>query len=180
MQESLWRRNIELKARCADLGAAREAAKQFGAEFFGVLEQRDTYFNVARGRLKLREFGEGRAELIAYARENEAGARASDYRIVRVEDAAAMREALTAALGVIIEVMKRRELWTWKNVRIHLDQVEGLGAFVEFEAVMEADDDDEQGHQRVKQLAGALGIGKADVVGESYCDLLQLKPGRKV
>jgi adenylate cyclase class IV len=64
------RRNIELKARCPDLNAAREAARRLGAEFAGTLEQRDTYFVVPHGRLKLRQTAGHGAELVAYARAN--------------------------------------------------------------------------------------------------------------
>jgi adenylate cyclase, class 2 len=165
-------RNIELKARCADLTAAREASRGLGAEFVGVLDQCDTYFVVPRGRLKLREFGQGGAEIIFYERPNHPAARGSDYRLARVEDGTAMREALSVALGVRGKVRKRRELWMWQGVRIHLDTVEGLGTFVEFEAVMAAGEADEVGHQKLAELRAALGVADGDLVGVSYSDLL--------
>jgi adenylate cyclase class IV len=165
-------RNIELKARCADLTAAREAARELGAEFAGVLDQCDTYFIVPRGRLKLREFGQGGAEIIYYERQNDPAARGSDYRLAPVEDGAAMREALSAALGVRGQVRKRRELWMWQRVRIHLDTVERLGTFIEFEAVMEPEEADEVGHRKLPDLRAALAVADGDLVGVSYSDLL--------
>jgi adenylate cyclase class IV len=166
-------RNIEVKARCTDLTAAREAARSLGAEFAGILEQRDTYFVAVHGRLKLREIAGASAELIAYSRADAAAVRGSDYRLVPVPDPAALRGALAAALGVRSEVFKRRELWLWRGVRIHLDEVQELGTFVELEAVMAAGEPDEAGHRKVAVLRDALGIAEADLIGCSYADLLR-------
>jgi predicted adenylyl cyclase CyaB len=137
-----------------------------------LLNQRDTYFIALQGRLKLRETADGKAELIAYTRGDAATVRGSDYQLVNVADAGAMRAALATALGVRGEVVKRRELWMWRGVRIHLDEVNGLGTFVEFEAVMEAGESDEVGYQKVAALREALGIADGDLVGVSYSDLL--------
>jgi predicted adenylyl cyclase CyaB len=168
------KRNIELKARCPDLGAAREAARRLGAEFAGVLEQRDTYFVVPRGRLKLRQTAGRGAELVAYARENSAAVRGSDYRLVSVPDPAALLGALEASLGIRGDVVKTRELWMWQRVRIHLDRVEGLGTFLEFEAVLEPGEPDEAGHRKIATLREALHVDDGDLIGRSYSDLLNL------
>ena len=168
------RRNIELKARCPDLAAARVAAEGLGARRVGLLRQRDTYFIVPRGRLKLRETDGQGAELIAYARADDVAARASDYSLVPVPDPAALRAALEMALGVRGEVVKERELWMWRNVRIHLDQVRGLGEFLEFEAVTGEGEADDVGHERVARLREALGVKDEDRVARSYSDLMGL------
>jgi adenylate cyclase, class 2 len=165
-------RNIELKARCSNLSAARDAARAMRAEYAGILEQRDTYFVVAQGRLKLRETSGKSAELIAYARDNTAAVRGSDYQLVSIPDPGALLAALTAALGVRGAVVKRRELWMWQGVRIHLDEVERLGTFVELEAVMGANEPDEIGQQKVATLRERLSIADRDLVGDSYSDLL--------
>ena len=165
-------RNIELKARCPDLAAAREAAKRLGATFAGALDQRDTYFATTSGRLKLREISGRGAELIAYARDDAAAVRGSDYQIIPMPNPDGLRAALASTLGVRIVVAKRRELWTWQGVRIHLDDVAGLGRFVEFEAVMADGEPDEVGHAKVRTLRKALGIADADLIGVSYSDLL--------
>jgi adenylate cyclase class IV len=167
------KRNIELKARCGNLAAAREAARALGAEFAGILEQRDTYFVAVNGRLKLRETTGWPAELIAYSRTDAAAVRGSDYRLIPVPDPAALRAGLAAALGVRSEVVKRRELWLWRGVRIHLDEVQELGTFVELEAVMAASEPDEDGHRKVAALREALGIAEADLIACSYADLLR-------
>ncbi|HEY8375889.1 MAG TPA: class IV adenylate cyclase [Nannocystis sp.] len=180
---TLDRRNIELKARCADLAAARAAAAAYGARFVRVERQRDTFFPAAQGRLKLRERtwreaqdAEDRqaAELIAYARADARGARESRYRVVPVIAAEGLVAALSAACGCRGAVVKRRELWMWHNVRIHLDEVEGLGSFVEFEAVLGPGDDEAEAHARVAALQAALGLSEASVVPVAYADLLGL------
>jgi homotetrameric cytidine deaminase len=161
------RRNIEIKARDADPVRTLELALAFGAEDRGELAQRDTYFARASGRLKLREQSPGEAELIGYRRADAAAARASDYRVVAVPDADALREALAQALGTLVVVEKRRRLLLEDGVRIHLDQVEGLGAFVELEAVAP-----EAGREELERVRAALQIEDGALVAESYSDLL--------
>src|SRR5918911_1611780 len=112
------RRNVELKAPDPDPVRSLERCLARGADDRGELRQRDTYFAARRGRLKLREQEPGGAELIAYERPDAAQARESRYRIAPVSDAAALREALDAALGTTVVVDKRRRLLVWEGVRI--------------------------------------------------------------
>jgi len=172
------RRNIELKARCADLARAAKAAESLGAVAQGVLVQTDTYFRVPHGRLKLREIsgGEGgeRAELIRYDRPDHADFRASDYDVIPVADPVTMKSALRRALGIRGEVHKRRNLYLRHNVRIHLDDVQSLGTFIEFEAVMNEGEDDAQSLERLRILREAMQIRDEDRVAQSYSDLLNL------
>ena len=167
------RKNIEVKARCADLAAARRAARQIGARRQGLLLQTDTYFNVRRGRLKLREIRGERAELIWYQRPNRAAARDSDYVIVPVADPAALKMALCLGLGMRSVVKKRRELWMYRNVRIHLDQVEQLGSFIELEAVISTNHSPAVSRRRLDVLVDALEIAKTDQLATSYGELIR-------
>jgi len=172
-------RNIELKARVASLAAARRRAVEVATEHLGIQVQTDTYFTVPRGRLKVREIeGEG-AALIAYQRDDAAEARPSDFRLVPVPDANGMKEALAATLGIRVIVRKRREVFLYHQVRIHLDQVEGLGDFIEFEAVVAPlagsnapAADRESGYERLGFLGAHFGIAAEDLVESSYGDLL--------
>jgi len=159
------RRNLEIKARDADPRRTLEAALALGAEDKGDLTQRDTYFGGARGRLKLREQTPGEPELIQYRRPDEQGPRTSEFRLVPVGAAGALKEALDAALGTLVVVEKRRRLLLWEGVRIHLDEVDGLGAFLELEAPEEGDQE-----AKVGRLSEALQIG--DPIPGSYSDLL--------
>jgi homotetrameric cytidine deaminase len=168
------RRNVEIKARDADPATTLERALALGASDEGIVTQRDTYFGGARGRLKLREQEPGGAQLIAYTRPDGEEARTSDYRLAEVGDPAALREALDAALGTRVVVDKRRHLLLYEGVRIHLDEVDGLGAFVELEGVAPPDSDLTREHEQVARLRDELALGEP--VAVSYSDLLLEAP----
>ena len=167
------RHNLERKSRDADLDAARRVLAGLGAMCEGTQEQRDTYFCCAAGRLKLRRIDGTLAELIWYDRPDDDGLRTSTYRRVPVPDADALHAALGSALGVRGEVRKRREVWHWHNVRIHLDEVDGLGRFLEFEAVIDEASDEAISLERLEALGRALGLDPADDVAGSYADVRQ-------
>jgi predicted adenylyl cyclase CyaB len=166
--------NLELKARHGDLAAAAAVAAGLGALGPTVQVQTDTYFRVPHGRLKLREIEGGTAELIGYDRPDRGEARTSTYLIMHVPDPGMLQSILAAALGVRGRVRKRRVIYLWHNVRIHLDEVDGLGTFVEFEAVLSAGEDGATAHARLEELGRALGIRPEDHLAPSYADLLGL------
>ena len=168
-------RNVELKARCEELAKAREVARSLGAVDADLLEQLDTYFHCGDGRLKLREIssresGES-AELIWYARADDESARTSRYLVLDVPHPAAVRDSLDTGLGTRVIVRKTRHLFLWDNVRIHLDDVESLGCFLEFEAVLEAGQNEEDGYTQLERLRSEFGIDDGDLVSGSYSDL---------
>lgn len=164
------RRNVELKAVDCDPSRSLAICRSLQAEDRGVIHQRDTYFDVRSGRLKLREETPGRPHLIHYERSTGAGARPSEYRIVEFQQAAELRALLAAALGVRSLVMKRRRLFLWRGVRIHLDDVDGLGHFIELEAVARADSDLATEHRLVTELQAAFAITDELLCGDSYAD----------
>ena len=166
-------RNLEIKAIDPDPPATLQAALHFGAVDHGMLHQRDTYFHAVTGRLKLREAPPRPAELIAYARAELAGPKVSHYRIVPVADHLALIDALTDSLGVRCVVEKARRLLRWRNVRIHLDHVAGLGDFVELEAVATTPGGLEIERDKVEQLRAALGIADDRLVARGYADLMR-------
>lgn len=171
------RRNVELKAKDSDPELSLDTCQEIGAEDKGTLLQQDTYFNVPRGRLKLRQEGESSAHLIAYERSDEPGRRESRYRLIEVRDARELSEALASVLGIAAVVKKSRRLFLFKRVRIHLDSVEGLGSFIEFEAVAAPDDTDlRHSEQLLADLQVSFGIEDADLTGKSYCDLVAKNP----
>ncbi len=138
-----------------------------------MLVQRDTYFRVPQGRLKLREEEGAAPHLIAYERPDITGSRESRYRIVEMAQADDLEAALSDVLGVEVVVRKERRLFLWEgNVRIHLDTVEGLGSFIEFEAVAAADSDLKHERDQAARLRAAFEIDDADVIRGSYCDLM--------
>lgn len=163
-------RNLELKARLSSLEPARETAVSLGAVPAGVLHHTDTYFDVARGRLKLRDFGDGTAELIAYDRPDARGARFSSYVKVSVPAGAGLKEVLCEALRVRVTVSKTRLLYLLHGTRIHLDTVASLGVFIEFEVPVEEGDD--SARETMKRLRQWFQIDETKVESGSYADLV--------
>jgi predicted adenylyl cyclase CyaB len=163
-----------MKARCADLVAARAAALRLGARSTDLLIQIDTYFRVSSGRLKLRCTQGQAGQLIWYDRPDQSEASISRYYVVPLMDVEALKTALTAALGVRGEVCKHRQLFLWHNVRIHLDDVAGLGQFVEFEAVLSSDETEAASRDRLNRLCRELNISPSDTCSTSYVELLGL------
>src|SRR5437899_1379318 len=117
----MLRRNLELKARCHDLEAIRPIVRELCGADGDVESQSDTYFQAPMGRLKLREIQGRPAVLVSYARPSLSEFRGSDYYLVPISEPALLKAALTAALGVRGVVEKRRLIYWWHNVRIHLD-----------------------------------------------------------
>ncbi len=164
--------NVELKARDRDPEATLARCLALGAVEEGVLDQRDTYFMARHGRLKLREQGDGTGELIAYARPDGSEATVSTYVIAPVSAPDELVNALNAALGQVVVVSKRRRLLQWKGVRIHFDDVDGLGSFIEFEAVLPDAGDIDTARGQVARLRAELGIEDDALVSVGYADLL--------
>ena len=165
--------NVEIKARVADLAALRARAERLATQRIGVDVQVDTYFRVPSGRLKLRESSLSGGQLVPYLRPDEPGARRSDYLVVPVADAARLKELLARILGVHRVVRKTRQILLVDNVRIHLDEVEGLGAFLELEAVFDGSAAGETRERaKLARLLGELGVADAELVAGSYEGLL--------
>ena len=165
-------RNIEIKAGIASVEALLPRAQAVAGGEAELIVQDDTFFTVPQGRLKLREFADGSAELIHYQRPDTGQAKASDYVVVPVPDAAALREALARACGVRGRVRKRRWLLRAGATRIHLDRVEGLGDFMELEVVLGPQQDDEEGTRIAEALMRELGLSEAPRLAGAYLDQL--------
>jgi adenylate cyclase class IV len=129
------------------------------------------YFAVANGRLKLRETEGEPAVLIWYSRPNQVESRTSRYHLVPAPDPLLLKDALSAAQGIRTVVAKRRELYLYHNVRIHLDEVESLGSFLEFEAVLEPGESEEEGHRLLAELRQHFRIEDEALIADSYVDL---------
>ena len=166
-------RNVEIKARVRDMTALHAAAAEVATGDSVVLHQHDVFYRVECGRLKLRRFPDGPAELIRYQRPDASGPKTSDYDIFRTDDGQGLHDLLAAALGIRGEVVKKRTLVMAGRTRIHLDEVENLGDFMELEVVLEDDEDDEVGGAEARELMEKLGIGPADLVTGAYLDMLE-------
>jgi predicted adenylyl cyclase CyaB len=165
-------RNIEIKARVTNPSALRRAAEDVADQAVETIQQDDTFFHCRNGRLKLRDFGNGRGELIYYRREDQHGPKTSFYQITSTHEPEALRDTLTAALGEMGRVRKTRLLYLAGRTRIHLDQVEGLGDFMELEVVLTEDETESAGRDEANQLMNKLGIQTSDLIEAAYVDLL--------
>ncbi|RLD21801.1 MAG: adenylate cyclase [Bacteroidetes bacterium] len=150
---------IEIKARCTNPDSIREKLQSLDAKAIGTDHQVDTYFTVPEGRLKLRR-GNIENTLIQYRRSNESGPKLSKVNIYKPNDADALHVTLSAALPVLVEVDKQREIYFIDNVKFHIDQVKTLGSFIEIEAIDES---------------GGIGITRLNEQCEHYLQLFEVE-----
>lgn len=167
--------NVEIKARCSNQESMREYLKAHNADFKGVDHQIDTYFNAPNGRLKLRE-GEIENFLIYYERSDQEGPKQSKVTLYTSQPGSTLKEILTKALGILVVVDKKREIYFIENVKFHVDVVDNLGTFMEIEAI---DKDGSIGKDKLNEQCNKylneLGIKDEDLISVSYSDLLLQK-----
>ena len=166
-------KNIEIKARYTKTVRIHETLKTIEAEFSRTEIQTDTYYNVENGRLKIREIVSGPSQLVHYFRENKAGPRPSWYEIVRLREVKKVKARLLKEHGLLGIVKKKREIWIWENVRIHLDEVDGLGGFIELEAIVDRKEDVKGDEARVRWLMEKIVIKEKDLIAVSYIDMVK-------
>jgi predicted adenylyl cyclase CyaB len=165
-------RNIEFKARVEGLEKYEQQLVALNPLFKGKDQQIDTYFNVPKGRLKLRE-GNIENALINYDREDLAGSKLSSVILYRHQPDPALKAILTHQLGVKMVVDKVRKIYFIENVKFHFDQVKGLGTFIEVEAI------DNNGQYSLDQLQeqcdhyqAMFDLEHHQMIRQSYSDLL--------
>jgi adenylate cyclase class IV len=166
-------RNVEIKATVPDLAPIAAALAALSPGEPTSLAQVDTFFRCASGRCKLRRSSAAAGELIYYERSDETGPTASDYVLVPTTEPDRLRDLLAAAYGVVGVVRKHRTVRLVGRTRVHLDEVEGLGAFVELEVVLDDAEPAAQGVAEAHRLMAALGIQREQLVAGAYIDLLQ-------
>ena len=170
--------NVEIKARIPSVDALLPLAMALGDdEHPQLIHQDDTFFAVPHGRLKLRVFGDGSGELIAYQRSDAEGPKLSDYVISPATEPESLREALARACGLLGRVRKHRLLVLVGATRIHLDRVEGLGEFLEIEVVLQPGQSEADGEAEARALMDRLGVPAGALVSGAYLDLLRTAAG---
>jgi predicted adenylyl cyclase CyaB len=168
-------RNIEIKARIESVYALAPIAAALATEGPVEIAQDDTFFSCESGRLKLRTFSAADGELIFYKRADERGPKESSYLRVPTSNPASLREALSAAYGQVGRVVKHRTLYLIGRTRLHLDQVEDLGHFLELEVVLEDGEPSENGSREAYSLMTRMGINPSALIKSAYVDLLAQK-----
>jgi predicted adenylyl cyclase CyaB len=165
--------NVEIKATYPDLKKGRKIAERLGARLAGIDRQVDTYFQVRRGRLKVRESRLKGGELIPYLRPDESGPKTCEYTVIPLEDPGGTVSLLSSILGVSEVVEKTRAVYLLDNIRIHLDDVKDLGTFLEFEAVSTSGEEEERirNEERVTELLREFDVAAPDLLEGSYHEL---------
>jgi len=163
-------RNVEVKVRVDDLDALRSRLRALGAKDHGRIRQTDTYFGVpaeSQARLKIREQNPGNNEVIAYRRPDTEDLRTSNYLLWSAPDIGGLKAALSFALGTRATVVKERHLFLLGRTRVHLDQVEGKGSFLELEVVLGPED----GEEEAERILADLDLQTCDRIAGSYAEL---------
>lgn len=164
--------NIEIKARSNNVPAIRKFLEKNYTQHPGIDAQTDIYFDVPHGRMKLRE-GNIENALIHYHRENRSGPKASHVILYQTDPTKKLKDLLTAALNIKVVVRKTREIYFINNVKFHIDEVDGLGSFVEIEAIDKTGTIGENELMRQCQFyLTEFKIQDDDLVELSYSDML--------
>ncbi len=172
---------VELKAQIQDRESVRKLLLNNGGEYIGHYHQVDAYFTVPRGRLKIRELGGlKKAHLIFYEREDVRGPKESRVWKAQVPNPTDMKELLSQVLPICAIVDKDREIYMCNGIQVHLDKVENLGEFLEFEKeVPEEPKAIQQGRVDLQTLLKKLDISVQTLQKKSYCEMIierQSKP----
>ena len=166
--------NIELKVSVKDFKETIRHLKKIGASSTGKFSQVDTYYKSRNRRLKIREIDHKIYQLITYYRKDQAESKISDYTIKKLDKKELKRYKwhLSRTNGKSIKVCKKRELWLYKNTRIHLDKVQELGRFIELETVVKDPSDLQQLEKEHQEIINLLNLSAFTKIGRSYSDLL--------
>ena len=171
-------RNVEIKARATDFAGLVRRAGELAGSKPQVLLQEDVFFNTPRGRLKLRTINNSSSELIYYERDDDTSPKPSNYILLPVPDPLRMRQLLDSTNGIRAVVRKRRLLFLVGPTRIHLDEVEGLGNFLELEVVLKPTDSAEDGIKIARQIMAQLQLDESSLLRGAYVDMLTAAPTR--
>lgn len=169
-------KNLEIKVRTFNIEEIKKKVLEINADDFGLLHQVDTYFIVGEKRLKLRE-QKDKSYLVYYVRPNTLDSKFCKYTIINIPMyfTKITKQILSLIFGIKIIVNKTRNLFIYKNTRIHLDEVKDLGLYAELETVIKNNDDTEELTKEHNFVIQTLGLDKLESIKKSYSDLLLSK-----
>ena len=167
--------NVEIKAVAQNFVKQQKIAEALSGKPPQILKQEDFYFNIPKGRLKLRVLSIKKGQLIYYERPDEPGPKVSDYQIYETNTPNKLIEVLEMSYGIRNIVKKTRKLYIYKRTRIHMDSVDDLGDFIELEVIMGSNDNHLSGKDEARSLIDRLEITEEDLIHCSYIDLLESK-----
>lgn len=162
--------NVDFKCELRDPGLARLALKRFGAILAAAVSHHDTYFRVPDGRLMRREAEGEPVEYVLYRRIDRAAPTVSSFTILSENEA---RRRLGATdPPVWVEVRKQREIWLLADARVHVDQVEGLGWFIEIDVLVTRRRSERTCRDLIAKIREALGPCLGGLIATSYADMV--------
>jgi adenylate cyclase, class 2 len=164
-------KNLEIKVKLKSHKEVEEILKKKKIQIKEVIVQKDIYYNVNNGILKLRIENDTKT-LIFYDRNEKSAKRWSDFYLLDLSTANA-NIYLKRFLDVMVVVKKKRKLFIYKNTRIHLDHVQGLGYFLELETRVTKGLKDAE--KRFNHLLDLLSLQSKKEIRASYKDLLIAK-----
>ncbi|XP_060074499.1 uncharacterized protein LOC132554209 [Ylistrum balloti] len=167
--------NVEIKAKLNDVEGVQKIAAELSHSSGETLVQEDVFFLSPNGRLKLRTIKDVRSELIFYDRPDKIGPKFSDYSKTDIGNPESLKETLRQALGIKGVVKKVRKLYMVGQTRVHVDNVEGLGDFMELEVMMKEGQTTEEGQQIAEDLMDKLGVKQSDLLSGAYMDMILKK-----
>ncbi|XP_062540042.1 uncharacterized protein LOC134207964 [Armigeres subalbatus] len=175
IDETIPSRNIEIKAKIPNEETFRrlvEVAKQLTGSGGEIIKQHDVFFNAEKSRLKLRYLETKKSELIQYFRPDVEGPKLSTYHKIDLDEPKLMEKILAESIGIKGEVKKHRHLFLHGQTRIHLDDVEALGYFLEFEVVLRPEQSLDDGTIIADEMMKQFGIEEKDLIQGAYMDKL--------
>lgn len=167
--------NIEIKARLSaeQVDRIRKEACARSTVAAESQDQTDTFYEVPSGRLKLREQKPGPAMLIAYDRPDRLGPKHSSYSFSPCVDPKSLHDALARSIGIRGVVEKQRQVIHVGQTRVHLDEVVGLGSFLELEVVLREGQTLEEGEAIARKLMVVFEVEPESLIDVAYIDLLE-------
>ncbi|MCJ7800961.1 MAG: class IV adenylate cyclase [Candidatus Marinimicrobia bacterium] len=165
-------KNVEIKARITDYDKVKRLVEDLCHTPIHTEQQEDTFFNSSKGRLKLRE-SDGESAIIYYDRPNSYEPKQSDIAISFTENPDSLKSVLSKSIGIRGIIKKKRILYKYGQTRIHLDDVEGLGKFIELEVVLEHNQTSKDGETIAYNLMDLFDIQKTDLIDVAYIDLIE-------
>jgi predicted adenylyl cyclase CyaB len=165
---------VEMKAKVDSLKPFQQKLQELSAKHVGAFHQVDTYYDIPQGRLKLRETeGENKAQLVYYERPDVQGPKQTQVFIIELTKPQNMKQFLSKVLRTKTVVDKQRAIYRIKGTQVHLDTVQNLGTYVEFERPTENTPEAAQKAQEIlKKLMQTLGVKPETLIKRSYSDLI--------
>ena len=165
--------NLEIKVTTSNLEEVKDKAIKIDAKNKATLSQIDTYFLVGDKRLKLREEKDTNY-IVYYVRSNKKDSKLSKYKIIDIPKNLVwlVKKLFSFIFGIKIIVNKKRNLFMYKNTRIHFDDVKNLGTYIELETVFNTKQNEDDLVAEHNFVIKTLGLDTLEKIPNSYSDLI--------